>query len=81
MGGPLRPDGVEAMKAGDYVLFQFGQMVWEAYVPQIEHEFTMYQGYTTTLTLERATTFVVRSSMESGAQSPWLAEQASRLGI
>lgn len=80
-GGPMRPDGVESMKAGDYALFTFGQTRWEAYVVQVEHEFVMYQGYTTTLTLERATNFIARSSMESGSQSPWLAEQATRQGI
>lgn len=78
-GGPTRATG-EAMRAGDYALFTFGAMMWEAYVVQVEHEFTLYQGYTTTLTLERATNFVSRSTMESGSQSPWLAEQASRIG-
>ena len=78
-GGPTRATG-EAMRAGDYALFTFGTMMWEAYVVQVEHEFTLYQGYTTTLTLERATNFVNRATMESGSQSPWLAEQASRIG-
>lgn len=78
-GGPMRPvkDGRrEAMKAGDYALFQFGNITSEAYVVQIDDEFLPFQGYTTTLVFERGTGFVERASMETGAQSPWLAEQA-----
>lgn len=79
-GGPMRDDGVEAMKAGDYAMFHMGRLNWEAYVVQIDHEFLPYQSYTTTLALERGTGFAVRTS-DAGSSSPWLAEQASRFGF
>jgi hypothetical protein len=79
-GGPMRDDGIEVMKAGDYAMFRMGRLSWEAYVVQIDHEFLPYQGYTTTLMLERGTGFAVRTS-DAGSSSPWLAEQASRFGL
>lgn len=79
-GGPMRPDGKEAMKAGDYARFKMGTMDWDAYVVQIDHEFVPFQSYTTSLTFERGEGFAVRTSMEGGVSSPWLAEQARRQG-
>lgn len=79
-GGPMRPDGKEAMKAGDYARFKMGTVDWDAYVIQIEHEFAPFQSYTTSLTFERGEGFAVRTSMEGGVSSPWLAEQARRQG-
>ena len=76
-GGPMRGDGVESMKAGDYALFQMGRMEFEAYVVQIDHEFVPMQRYTTTLHFERGTGFVERSTTVETA-SPWLYEQATR---
>lgn len=76
-GGPMRRDGKEAMKAGDYALFQFGTITSEAYVTQIDDEFLPFQSYITTLNFERGTGFAERVKMESGRASPWLAEQAS----
>lgn len=79
-GGPMRrPDKEgrrECMKAGDYALFQFGNIMSEAYVVQIDDEFMPFNGYTTTLIFERGTGFSERAGMDSGTQSPWLAEQA-----
>lgn len=80
-GGPTRPGEQEAMKAGDYCRMQMGRMEWDAYVVQIDHDFQPFQGYTTTLTFERGEGFALRASMESGQQSPWLAEQATRGGL
>lgn len=76
-GGPMRDDGVEAMKAGDYVTVITGRLVSSAYVVSIEHEFMPFQSYTTTLSIERGEGFVERVSSEGGSSSPWLAEQAS----
>ncbi|HSD37761.1 MAG TPA: hypothetical protein VLC92_09640 [Rhodocyclaceae bacterium] len=76
-GGPMRPDGVEAMKAGDYAEFQTGQFKFLAYVTQIEDEFMPFQGYTTTLIYERGEGFARRAQAGGGAQSPWLAEQVT----
>lgn len=74
-GGPLRPGSNEHMKAGDYAVFRFGNIEYEAYVVQIDDEFSPFQGYHTTLTFERSTGFAVRTAMGSGKQAPWLAEQ------
>lgn len=75
-GGPMHVDGKECMKAGDYAQFLFGNITSEAYVVQIDDEFLPFQGYTTTLTFERGTGFVERAGLDTGTQSPWLAEQA-----
>jgi hypothetical protein len=77
-GGPMRADGKEAMKAGDYARFQVGRYTWDAYVVQIDHEFVPYQGYTTNLVLERGEGFAKRVTGNNG--SPWLTEQATRMG-
>lgn len=76
-GGPMRKDGIESMKAGDYARIQMGQTISLAYIVQMDDEFIMYQGYTTTLTYERGTGFAARVD-ESASYSPWLAEQARR---
>jgi len=79
-GGRMRDDGKECMKAGDYATFVMGNMTWDAYVHQIDHEFIPYQGYTSTLYFERGEGFVNRISMEGQSSSPWLVEQALRVG-
>ncbi len=79
-GGIMRPDGKECMKAGDYATFLTGNMSFDAYVTQIDHEFIAYQGYTSTLVFERGEGFVNRISMEGNSNSPWLVEQARRTG-
>ena len=79
-GCPMRPDGSEAMKAGDYLRIRMGATEWDAYVHQIEHEFTPYQGYTTTLSFDRGEGFALRVELGAGASSPWVAEQALRTG-
>lgn len=80
-GGLMRPDGQEAMKAGDYAKFRTGDLEWNAYVVSITDEFVPYQGYTSTLTFERGEGFVVRTGMEGGMFSPWLSEQVRRRTI
>jgi hypothetical protein len=77
-GGPMRPDGLEAMKAGDYASFMLGTVVFDAYVVEMTDEFIPFQSYTTQLTFERGTGFVKRITMGGGINSPWLAEQAKR---
>lgn len=77
-GGPMRPDGKESMKAGDYAKFRMGNLEYSAYVTQIVDEFLPFDRYTTMLTYERGEGFITRAEMEGGVQSPWLAEQATR---
>ena len=73
----MRPDGKECMKAGDYAMFQTGNLSWQAYIVQIHDEFVPYQGYTATVVFERGENFSTRAGMEGGISSPWLTEQAS----
>lgn len=80
-GCPMRPDGITAMKAGDYARFINGNMSWVAYVHQIVDEFQPYQSYKTSLRYERGENFIARSAREGGWESPWLSEQATRSGI
>ena len=80
-GGPMRNDGTEALKAGDYAMFATGDISWRAYVVAMSDEYLPFQSYTTTLQFERGENFVTRAGMESGMFSPWLAEQARRLTI
>lgn len=78
-GGPVRDSDagkVEAMKAGDYAEFNMGTLFYLGYVTEITHEFNSFESYTTTLTYERGEGFAVRTSLEGGISSPWLAEQA-----
>jgi hypothetical protein len=75
-GGPMRDDGSEAMKAGDYVTVLTGRLISSAYVVSIEHEFMPFRSYITTLNTERGEGFIERI-VDGGSSSPWLAEQAS----
>lgn len=77
-GGPMRRNGTEHLRAGDYANFKLGTMEYSAYVVQISDDFVPNQLYTTTINFERGLGFVTRASMEGGRQSPWLAEQATR---
>lgn len=78
-GGPVHENG-NLLRAGDYARFAMGNLTWDAYVTQIDHEYTPYQSYTTTVLFERGEGFAARALMEGGAESPWLAEQAMRAG-
>lgn len=81
-GGLMRQPGKdgqrEHFKPGDYARFQQGNLEFEGYVTQITDEYVPYQSYTATIQFERGTGFVTRAQMESGVNSPWLAEQATR---
>lgn len=73
-GGMTRPGGKELMKAGDYARIKRGNIEFIAYIVSVSDEFVPYNGYLTTLIIERCTGFVKRAS-SNGA--PWLIEQAS----
>lgn len=74
-GGLMRPDGKEALKAGDYISVRRGNMQFQAYVISITDEFVPFEGYTSQVTFERSTGFVNRAA---AGGAPWLTEQASR---
>lgn len=73
-GGIMRADGSH-LKAGDYGNFIFGGINSEAYIVKIDDEFIPLRSYTATVTFERGTGFAVRTTLDDGARSPWLAEQ------
>lgn len=73
-GGVMRVGNTDLMRAGDYARIKQGRFEFDAYVPQIEHEYAPLSHYTQTLTLERGNGFAKR--MASG-NSPWLTEQAT----
>lgn len=77
-GGPMRADGKESMKAGDYAVFKQGTFSYPAYVVEIVDEFMPFNSYTTTLSYERGEGFVTRAQANGGRQSPWLSEMATR---
>lgn len=77
-GGPMRPGGLELMRAGDYGRFLMGTVTWRAYCVQIDHDFRPFNSYTTNVMFERGEGFAVRAQMGAGSQTPYLAEMATR---
>lgn len=76
-GGPMRPDAVSAMKAGDQIKVLDGLLAWEGYATSIQDNFQPYRSYRTTIQFERGLGFATRVSDAAG-NSPWLKEQAYR---
>ena len=83
-GGLLRPPdkqgNQEHMKPGDYAQFTRGNLTHEAYITRVTDEYLPFRSYVATIEFERSTGFAVRSQMDTGKDSPWLAEQATRTG-
>ncbi len=75
--GSLRLKGRPDIRAGMYVDVVRGSMEYGFYVVQVDHEFIPFQGYFTTLTVERGTGFIKRAQREAGQQSPYYAELSS----
>lgn len=75
--GSLRIKGREDIRAGMYIEVMRGSISYFFYVVQVEQEFVPFQGYFTTLTVERGTGFIVRAQREAGLQSPYFAEISS----
>lgn len=75
-GGPMRDDG-SCMKPGDYVHVLDGLMDWSAYCITMTDNFVPYRSYTTSIDYDRGTGFAARTA-ETGGNSPWLKEQATR---
>lgn len=72
--GNARIRGDANIKAGCYVKFERGQFASEYYVPQVTQEYIPYQGFFTSLVLERGTGFIERAKRAAG--SPYYAELA-----
>ncbi|EPT1451933.1 hypothetical protein ACVOZ6_003521 [Escherichia coli] len=76
-GGPMRPDGATALRAGDQIKVLDGLLAWEGYCTSVQDSFQPYRSYRTTLQFERGLGFATRVSTQGG-RSPWLKEQATR---
>lgn len=72
--GMIRVRGNEAIKAGMYVRLRRGKFQASYYVVQVDHDYIPFQGFFSTLTVERGTGFVERVKRGGGADSPYLAE-------
>lgn len=76
--GSMRVRGSAELKAGYFVELVMGRMISNYYILQVDHEYIPYQGFFSTLTVERGTGFVERSKLEGGRQSPYLRELMRR---
>ncbi len=59
--GTIRLRGNEAIKAGMFLQIQRGDMVSEYYVHRVEHDFVPFQGFFTTVAVDRGTGFIDRA--------------------
>jgi hypothetical protein len=70
-GGTLQCMGDERLKAGRQLkLTRANALPVTAYIPKVQHNFQPLQGFTTTLTLERATTFIERAKAPQAQYLP-----------
>lgn len=73
--GSIRMFGNPKIRAGTYIRLKRGAFSALYYVVQVDHSYVPFNGFVSTLTVERGTGFVERIKMESGKQSPWIAER------
>ena len=76
--GTLRMFGNELVRAGMYINLKRGAFNALYYVTQVDHSFVPFNGFVSTLTFARGLGFVERAKMDSGKQSPWIAERTIR---
>lgn len=72
--GTIRIMGREDIKAGMYLEVVRGSMAASYYIVQVDQEFVPFQGFFSTLMVERGTGFINRAKREAGLQSPYFAE-------
>lgn len=72
--GFMRVRGNEQLRAGVVARLWRGDFAADYYVVQASHEFIPFQGFFTTLAVERGTGFAERAKREGGPASPYLAE-------
>jgi hypothetical protein len=75
--GSMRLKGNESIKAGTYIQYQPGNVPGMYYVVAVEHDYTPFGSYFTTVQFERGTGFIGRVQQEAGSASPYLAEMAN----
>lgn len=79
--GSMRVRGNENIKAGMYVRLRRGSFIASYYVAQVDHDYIPFQGYFSTLTVERGTGFIERVKRGGGADSPYLSEMTETPSI
>ncbi|HYE36124.1 hypothetical protein [Methylocaldum sp.] len=62
--GALVCRGNEKLRAGIFVRVKEGDLVYEVYAARVEHQFTMFQGFTTVVHFERSDAFIQRSQRD-----------------
>lgn len=72
--GTMRVRGNEAIKPGYYVRLNRGAFSALYYVVQVDHDYIPFNGFFSTLAVERGMGFVERAKRGSGSDSPYLAE-------
>jgi hypothetical protein len=75
--GSMRLKGNESIKAGTYIQYQPGNVAGMYYVVAVEHDYTPFGSYFTTVQFERGTGFIGRVQQEAGSAAPYLAEMAN----
>lgn len=72
--GSMRIKGNERIRSGMYVRLRRGQFFAEYYVAQIHHDYMPFQGFFSTLNVERGRGFIERAKRDGGSASPYYAE-------
>lgn len=74
--GSLRIRGDERIRAGMYARLHRGQFSADYYVVQVSHDYVPFQGFFSTLTVERGRGFIERAKRDGGSASPYYAEMS-----
>ena len=76
--GVMRVRGNETIRAGTFVRLRRGSFAAEYYVVQVDHDYIPFQGFFSTLTVERGMGYVARAQREGGSDSPYYAEMSTQ---
>lgn len=72
--GAMTLKGNADIRAGCYLRLERGSMTSEFYVTNVVHQFVPFGAFTTTVNVERGTSFAERVKRGSGRESPYLSE-------
>lgn len=74
--GTMTLKGNADIRAGCYLRLERGSMTSEFYVTNVVHQFVPFGAFTTTVNVERGTSFAERVKRGFGRESPYLSEMA-----
>ncbi len=72
--GSIRLRGNETIRAGAYIQIVRGDMAPIYYVDDVTHDYVPFQGFWTTVNVQRGTGFIERVKRAGGAASPYTSE-------